>query len=508
MIRKALQEQQPVSTTLLNYRKDGTAFWNQLSITPVFDGDGQLVSFVGVQTDVTERVRGEDQRSAAFAAERTARQEAEQARAEAEQARAEAVTAQDRLALMAEATSTLSATLDMAELFDRLASLCVPLLADWVFLTMVDDHGTVRETATRHRDGRAAELRELALLHAMALPEGSPSRRSLTTAEPVLVEQVTEKWLHRVFPTAVTADLFRRLGGTSVLTVPLVARRRTLGAMALVTGRGRSFGPEDLELARDLSRRAAMAMDNVRLYQQEHAVAETLQRSLLPDLPTIPGISAAAHYLSASTAADVGGDFYDLLSLPDGAVAVAVGDVVGHDLAAAAAMGHLRGLLRACMWDAADPDPGAVLGRLDRLVQGLQVAQMATIVYVRAVRPAAPGQPWRLELGNAGHPPMLLRDPDGSIRQLDGVTGLLVGVDATHHRDSVVEEVPAGTTLIAYTDGLIEQPGMDLDQGIAALAARLRAAPVDATPADLCRHAVGPTPDRRDDVAVIAVRFD
>jgi serine phosphatase RsbU (regulator of sigma subunit) len=182
--------------------------------------------------------------------------------------------------------------------------------------------------------------------------------------------------------------------------------------------------------------------------------------------------------------------------------------VVGHDLTAAAAMGHLRGLLRACMWDAADPDPGAVLGRLDRLVQGLRVAQMATIVYVRAIRPTVPGGPWRLELGNAGHPPMLLRDPDGSVRELDGVTGLLVGVDADSHRESVVEHVPVGTTLIAYTDGLIERAGQDLDQGIAALAARLAAAPVGALPAELCRHAVGPAPDRRDDVAVIAVRFD
>ena len=506
-LRKSLREQQPVTTTLLNYRKDGTAFWNQLSITPVFDGDGSLVSFVGVQTDVTERVRGEDERSAAFAAERAARREAEQARADAERARAQAERAQSRLALMAEATSTLSATLDMSELFDRLASLCVPLLGDWVFLTMVDEHGAVRETAARHRDGREDELAQLAALHARNLPPESPSLRSLTHAEPVLVENVTDEWVHRVFPLEATAELFRRLGGSSVLTVPLVARRRTLGAMALVTGHGRSFTPEDLDLAQDLSRRAAMAMDNVRLYQQEHTVAETLQRSLLPVLPDIPGIVAAARYVSASTAADVGGDFYDLLSLPDGAVGIAVGDVLGHDLAAAAAMGHLRGLLRACAWDTGDPDPGAVLGRLDRLVQGLQVAEMATIVYVRAQRPPVAGRPWRLELGNAGHPPMLLRAVDGTVSQLDGVTGLLLGVDGATRRTSLTVEVPAGTTLLLYTDGLIERPGQDMDQGIASLMARLAGAPIEATPAELCRHAVGPTPDRRDDVAVIAVRF-
>jgi serine phosphatase RsbU (regulator of sigma subunit) len=249
-------------------------------------------------------------------------------------------------------------------------------------------------------------------------------------------------------------------------------------------------------------------MDNVRLYQQEHTVAETLQRSLLPELPVIPGITAAAHYLSASTAAEVGGDFYDLLHLPNGSVGFAIGDVVGHDVAAAAAMGHLRGLLRACAWDAADGDPGEILGRVDRLVQGLHVAPMATMVFGRAERPLREGAPWCLHLANAGHPPLMLRHVDGSVELLDGVTGLLIGVDVEYRRASRSIDVPTGSTLIAYTDGLIERPGQDLDQGIAALAERLGDAPADATPADLCVYAVGPHPDRRDDVAVLALRFD
>jgi serine phosphatase RsbU (regulator of sigma subunit) len=251
-----------------------------------------------------------------------------------------------------------------------------------------------------------------------------------------------------------------------------------------------------------------MAMDNVRLYQQEHTVAETLQRSLLPELPVIPGVTAAAQYLSASSAAEVGGDFYELLHLPDGSVGIAIGDVVGHDVTAAAAMGHLRGLLRACAWDATDDDPGAILGRVDRLVQGLHVAPMATMAYGRADRPAADGEPWRLTLANAGHPPLLLRSVDGSVELLDGVTGLLIGVDAQHQRASITFELPVGSTVVAFTDGLIERPGEDLDAGIASLASRLAAAPADATPAELCVHALGPAPDRRDDVAVIALRFD
>jgi GAF domain-containing protein len=510
------------TTTLLNYRKDGTAFWNQLSVTPVFDGEGELVSFVGVQNDVTERVRVENEREAAFAAEQTARQEAEQARAVAERARADAERArveaerarlgaeraQSRLALMAEASTTLSATLEMGELLDRLAGLCVPLLADWVFISLVDEYGVVRDTAYRHRDGRVHELETFSSLHAMHLPETSPSRRSMSTARTVLLDPFDDVVLERVVVNPAARAAFRRLGGASVLTVPMAARRRTLGAMALVSASpDRPFTQEVIEQVEDLSRRAALALDNVRLYQQEHTVADTLQRSLLPEIPRIEGIEAAAHYVSASTAADVGGDFYDLLELPDGSIGIVVGDVVGHDVAAAAAMGHLRGLIRACLWEAEDADPGSVLARVDRLVQGLRVASMATMVYVRAVPPAGEDRTWRLEVGNAGHPPVLLRGPDGEVRLLDGATGMLVGVDASTERVTRVVEVPAGSTLVAYTDGLVERPGDDMDTGIGELAQRLTAAPGDAEPADLCAAAVEGQVDRRDDVALLAVRF-
>ncbi len=513
-LRAALRERRPVTTTLLNHRKDGTAFWNQLSISPVVDGEGELVSFVGVQTDVTERVRVEHEREAAFAAEQAARREAELARATAEQARADAEGARaqseratDRLALMAEATSTLIATLDMSDLLERLAGLCVPLLADWVFLTLVDEHGDVVETAYRHREGRVEELRAFSSLHVEHLPHGSPSRQSMHTSRPVLIDRDRAR-IEAAFVNDAARDSFDAVGGHSVMTVPMVARRRTRGALALVlSSEDRTFTQEDVDLAEDLSRRAALAMDNVRLYQQEHAVADTLQRSLLPELPDIPGITAAAHYVSASTAAEIGGDFYDLLHLPDGSVGVVIGDVVGHDLAAAAAMGHLRGLIRACLWDAPDPDPGIVLGRVDRLVQGLRIASMATMAYGRAVPPAGEGDPWRLHLADAGHPPMLLREPGGAVRVLDQVSGLLVGVDDGAQRPTTVLDVVPGSTLLAYTDGLIERPGLDLDLGIAELVQRIAATPAGAPPRALCDAAVAGTLDGRDDVAVIAVRL-
>ncbi len=506
-IRAAIQERRTHTATLLNYRKDGTAFWNQLSISPVFDGSDDLVSFVGVQTDVTERVRVEHEREAAFAAEQAARQEAESARAIAEQARADAERAQSRLALMAEATSTLIATLDMTEVLDRLARLCVPLLADWVYLTLLDEYGEIRDVVARHRDGREADLEQFTALHVRHLPPTSPSRQSLDTSRPVLLAEVTPEMVSSAITSSGAREAFGRLGGTSVLTVPMVARRRTLGAIALVRSSGPSFSQSDVDLVEDLAGRAGLAMDNVRLYQQEHAVADTLQRSLLPELPPVPGIESAAHYVSASAAADVGGDFYDLLHLPDGSVGIAIGDVVGHDVAAAAAMGQLRGVLRAVVWEAVDGDPGSVLARVDRLVQGLGVASLATMVYVRAERPAGPGEPWRVHVASAGHPPLLLRAPSGEVQVVDGVSGLLVGVDAATRRDTLSFDVPSGSTLIGYTDGLIERPGLDLDAGIEALCARISGTPAGAGPRELCDAAVRVALDHRDDVALIAVRF-
>jgi serine phosphatase RsbU (regulator of sigma subunit) len=171
-------------------------------------------------------------------------------------------------------------------------------------------------------------------------------------------------------------------------------------------------------------------------------------------------------------------------------------------------MGHLRGLLRACIWDAGDADPAAVLARVDRLVQGLRVASLATMVYARALRPDAAGEPWQVHVANAGHPPMLLRRPDGSVQILAEATGLLVGVDVSSQRETVVLEVPRGSTLLAYTDGLIERPGHDMDEGIHELCERIMRAPRDAAPRELCDVAVSGALDHRDDVALIAVRFD
>ncbi len=219
-----------------------------------------------------------------------------------------------------------------------------------------------------------------------------------------------------------------------------------------------------------------------RLYASEHAAALALQRSLLPALPTLDGLELAARYIPASDTAEVGGDWYDVLPLPGGSTGLAIGDVMGHDMRAAGAMGQLRSVLRSYAWEG--HGPAEVVDRLNQLVCALGMAQLATCVYAR-LEPARDGRPARLRWSNAGHPPPLMKTPDGSVQALTEAASLLVGVttagvSAMNERPSAVRDVPRGSVLLFYTDGLIEDHHhQDLDVGIATLRAALATAPAD-----------------------------
>ena len=490
-LRRGMAERRPVTVTLLNHRKDGTAFWNQLSVSPVFDGSGELVSFVGVQSDVSQRVVADAERDRAFRAETTAREVAEQA--------------QRRLLLMAEGTGLLAATLDTGELLRRLARICVPELAEWAFVVGLDEHGQVAQSAAAHTGGDRPELTALMEMIIGWTPyPGSPAARAVAEGAATLHQDLTPEQLASFFRTAAGLQLVTDLGMRSLLTIPMTARGRTLGVLTLVRT-ATAFDTGDVEVATDLGRRAAMAVDNARLYQQEVSVAVALQRSLLPELPEIPGVTAVAHYESASAAAAVGGDFYDLIPLPDGAVALAIGDVAGHDIDAAAQMGQLRGLLRACAYEGGSTDPGSVLDRLDRLVLGLGLGTLATVTYACAVPDRHDPGSWRLHVATAGHPALVWHRPDGAVQQLDEPRGLMIGVDAGRPRRTVSYELPAGSTVVAYTDGLVEHRGADLDVGTEELIAALTAVGPVTTPEPLCRTAMDLVDHRLDDIACIGL---
>ncbi|WP_129336161.1 SpoIIE family protein phosphatase [Cellulomonas endophytica] len=492
-LRRAIEAEEDATVTILNYRKDGTAFWNQVSMSPIHGPDGELTHFVGIQADVTARVAADAERDRALEAERRARVAAERA--------------QQRLDLLVEATSELTGSLDVDECRRRLTRLLVPRLADWAVLVTTDDRGGVAETAALHRDpGRTPDLERWVegvretLVPGPVVPLllGEAHARRISDFDDPRHLDERRTWVRDpdVLPTG------DGLGRSSVLLVAVPGRERITDLLVLVRGpESPRHTDEDLEVAVDLARRAGIILDNARLFRAQHRIAETLQHSLLPELPVLDRVAAAARYRASETGAQVGGDFYELIDLPDGSLGVAIGDVVGHDVLAAARMGHLRGLLRAAAWGAGTGSTGDVLERVDQLMSGLGLTTMATLAYGR-LDPADDGG-WTLTYSSAGHPPFLLRDPSGRVEALDDAQDLLLGVQPRSRRTARHHLAP-GSLLLAYTDGLVERRGEHLERGLERLAAALAEGPDD--PDGLCDHVLGALGGDGDDIAVLAVR--
>jgi PAS domain S-box-containing protein len=487
-LHTAVREERAATVTLLNYRADGSPFWNQVSISPVRDAAGRVVNYVGVQDDVTARVQVEQERERAYAMARHA---------------------QGRLALVAEATSLLSATLDVHEALDLLARLVVPVLADWCAVDMVRGNG-VERVAVAHVDAARVEaLREVASLRPVRLDDAGPVPSVLRGGAPLLFTDVDDTLLAASSRSAEELELYRRVGITSGVVVPLVARRRILGTMTLgIVTTDRSYDEEGLALAVDLARRAGLAVDNARLYSEAQEAAITLQRSMLPSIPKVPGLDISAYFLPSSGTAAVGGDWYDVLPLPDGAIGLAIGDVMGHDMHAAAAMGQLRSVLRSYAWEG--DSPAGVLDRLDRLVQGLQMAQLATTIYARLV---PRDDAFVLTYANAGHLPPLVRTPTGNVFRLEGGHSPLIGaVEESagngEPRPEATLALTPGSVLLLYTDGLVEDRTLDLETELSRLEDILRRQLPGVAMSELCDTILTEMARREllDDAAILLVR--
>ncbi|PRY14589.1 PP2C family protein-serine/threonine phosphatase [Kineococcus rhizosphaerae] len=501
-MRAALTAGEALTVTVLNYRKDGLAFWNQVSMSPVFGPEGDVTHYVGIQTDVTGRVAADRARDEALAAEQAARREAEEARHRAEEHRA-------RLDLLADATHRLSGTLDSTECRRRLLELVVPRLADWAVVLTPGPRRQVAAASALHRDPARAPLLEEYLdgvrrttltgpLQELLLG-GRPARR-IADYQSEAVRAERSSWTAEDEVLTLSDDL----GAASVLIVPLPGRHRDNDVMVLVREPGSTgHTDDDLGIAVDLGRRAGLLLDNARLYEEQHLIASALQRSLLPDLPQVAGLTVAARYHAGADGSDVGGDFYELIDGPGDGVALAIGDVMGHDVYAAAAMGHLKGLLRACAWDATLDTPAAVLSRVDELTAALGMSTMATVGYARLTREETGD--WALTHSSAGHPPLLVRHPDGTVRYLDDTGGIPLGVAPELSRRDRSERLPAGSTVLAYTDGLVERRGEVLTTGLQRLADVVAAAPRDVHA--LCDHLLAELGDSQDDIALLAVHL-
>ena len=292
--------------------------------------------------------------------------------------------------------------------------------------------------------------------------------------------------------------------------LPLRGRGRILGLLTLFFRAGTSPSDEDLAAARDVADRAGLALDNARLYGQQQQLAEGLQRSLLTEPPEPDHAEIAVRYLPAAETARVGGDWYDAFLQPGGTTMLVIGDVVGHDTAAAAAMGQLRGLLRGIA-TYSDAGPVEVLRGLDASMATLQMRVLATATVARFEQTPEEREHGvtRLRWANAGHLPPLVVNPDGSVAELPAWTGdLLLGVDPEARRRESVVTVERGSTVLLFTDGLIERRDADLDQGLL----RLRECLVEVADRplqELCDEVLERLVHGRpeDDVALVAVRL-
>lgn len=270
---------------------------------------------------------------------------------------------------------------------------------------------------------------------------------------------------------------------------------------ALVIRRVTPFSDEEVTIVEQFTQYASMALDMAGRREQDHAMAVTLQHALLPrTLPKVRGLQVAWRYLPAE-GREIGGDWYDVFNLENGEVAVVIGDVMGHDLQAAAIMGQLRLALQAYAIDGYSPSE--VVDRSDRLLQLVDPARLATVAYIVI-------DPERrcLRLTNAGHPPPLLQAPDGTVTILTGGLSVPLGTDAADARHCQVEyPLQPGMRLLLYTDGLVETRQCDIGRGIDHIIDVLQSEP--GNPDALCDAVLSVrTEAREDDICILCAVID
>jgi PAS domain S-box-containing protein len=409
--------------------------------------------------------------------------------------------AAEKVSFLAEASQLLSGSLDPEALLGRVARLAVDYMADWCGIELLGDDGELRSVAVAHVDPQqvrlAKELRERYPVDPEA-EVGVPN--VIRTGQPELYPEVSDQLLADGAEDEEHLRLLRELGLKSAMIVPLLARGRPLGALTLVSSDGgRQYGDDDLELAADLARRAGMAIDNAMLYRREHDAAVTLQRALLPQsLPQLDGIEFAASYEPAAVGLEVGGDWYEVIPRDDGKIGVVMGDIAGRGIHAAAVMGRVRPALRAYVLDGYGPVEA--LERLHRLIREAERAEMTTVFQLH-FDPAH----GRAEYVRAGHPPALLRLADGTVTELAGDGSPPLGVFDEVDIRSCTVEVPPGSLLLLYTDGLIERRGEDLGVGLDRLKDLLAEAPDGAAECVQWLSAKVSADQIPDDVAILAM---
>jgi PAS domain S-box-containing protein len=470
MFARPSEEQVSERVELEGHRRDGTRFPMEATIARVrLQDDFVLAAFM---RDLSE-LRKRDQERAELYREQAARAEAERV--------AEVVRGLQLLVDAALAHRRLDAMLH--ELAPRVREV---LGADTAAILLTDENGGLELAAT------TGEMSTDDPPH-LGPGQGYAGRVAATSVPEIV---------HDVNLDDVIDPGLREVGASSLIVVPLLAEGKVTGVIEVGAAPPRRFSQEELRLLELAADRVALTIDHARVFEREHKIAETLQRSLLPErLPGIPGIAVAARYLPAATEAEVGGDWYDVIPIPGGSVGLVMGDVAGKGLAAASMVGRLRSALRAYALEG--HDPATVVERLNRLVfTELEESQMATLLYL-VFDPAEGTVRWV----NAGHLAPLLVVGEGLAHFLEGGRSVPLGVMPFPSFEEVSVGLEAGGSILLYTDGLVERPGAHIDDGLGLLADVVRSGPLD--PEDLCAHVLRelvPKEGATDDVALLSLR--
>ncbi|MER6307976.1 SpoIIE family protein phosphatase [Streptomyces sp. NPDC001739] len=444
------------------------------------DPGGRILGVAGVIVDVTDRHR----------------------------AAGEAARARRRLAMIADGSARIGTTLEVERTAHELAEVTVPELADVATVDILDSFLDDRRPTSS--GAHPAVFRALAVQTAYATeaaraadPPGHIASygadrlvtQCVRTGRPILVRHVDDESLARIARDPEAAAILARAGIHSYLATPLIARGEVLGALGLTRSRNPvPFDEDDLTLAAELSDRAAVSMDNARLYQSLRDTAVTLQRSLLPDRPPQrAGLEIATRYRPAGTTNEVGGDWFDVIPLAGDQTALVVGDVMGSGTKAATTMGRLR----TATGTLADLDmpPAEVLRHVDRITVGLD--QYATCVY--AVHDP---QQAVCRIAAAGHLPPVLIHSGRPPELLDLPTGVPLGVGGVPFEETTFPLRP-GDRLVLYTDGLVETRRDTIDERLDRLLALLDRP--DPSLEDTCDRLLDELrdPDDADDVALL-----
>ena len=421
-------------------RVTGQEYWRMMRSTPLVDPDGRRLAVNSIE-DVTA-----------------------------------AKQAELRQAFLARAGEVLASSLDYAETLRRVARLAVPALSDWCGVDVLDDRGLRHRLAVHHQDpAKIALARELDERFPPDPSSDTGVYRVLKTGEPQIFHQITDELIMASVPDPEQRELILALGMRSLMIAPMKLHGRTIGAITLVSSETqRSFGDDDLEFAMELARRAAVAVENARLYTSRTEAATTLQHSLLPErLDPPPGWLAGSRYRPGDDLNEVGGDFFDLVTLEDGGLLAFVGDVTGKGVHAAA----LTSLARHTLMVGArfDPRPAALMRLLEDVLNAREEPSPVTVACIRLT---ATDDGATAQVTCAGHPPPL-RLRDGRPPEELGVFDVLLGTGLGRDWRETAVALRPGETLLLYTDGVIDTPGHDERFGEPRLREVAAAGPLD-----------------------------